>query len=127
MKTTTIAAFLRAGLLFSGALSGQDTPAPGKKAEAPKESSKDSPKVQPKPASGGPTNPAKPEEPKVTMDPKEIRTAQPGRLSAHTDAVAATCAVPAAHTIAAAWGITVPASAVIAGGTFLIIQAVRGM
>ena len=30
-------------------------------------------------------------------------------------------------TIAAAWVITVPASAVIAGGTFLIIQAVRGM
>lgn len=30
-------------------------------------------------------------------------------------------------TIAAAWVITVPASAVIAGGTFLILQAVRGM
>ncbi|MCS5608010.1 MAG: inorganic phosphate transporter [Alphaproteobacteria bacterium] len=30
-------------------------------------------------------------------------------------------------TIVAAWVITVPASAVIAGGTFLIIQAVRGM
>ncbi|MCH2062092.1 MAG: FKBP-type peptidyl-prolyl cis-trans isomerase [Roseibacillus sp.] len=74
MKTTTIAAFLSAGLLFTGALSGQDTPAPGKKAEATKEPSKGSPKVQPKPASGGPTNPAKPEEPKVTMDPKEIRT-----------------------------------------------------
>ncbi len=70
MKTTTIAAFLSAGLLFTGALSGQDSPAPGKKAEA----SKEAPKAPPKPAPGGPTNPAKPEEPKVTMDPKEIRT-----------------------------------------------------
>ena len=64
MKTTTTAALLGAGLLFTGTLSGQDTPNPGKKAEAPA-------KAQPKPA---PATPAKPEEPKVTMDPKEIRT-----------------------------------------------------
>ena len=71
MKITIIAAFLGAGLLFTGALSAQDSPTlPGKKAEAAKET----PKNQPNPAPAGPTNPAKLEEPKITMDSKEIRT-----------------------------------------------------
>ncbi|MEE2734942.1 MAG: FKBP-type peptidyl-prolyl cis-trans isomerase N-terminal domain-containing protein [Verrucomicrobiota bacterium] len=71
MKITIIAAFLGAGLLFTGALSAQDSPTlPGKKAEGAKET----PKNQPKPAPAGPTNPAKLAEPKITMDSKEIRT-----------------------------------------------------
>lgn len=67
MKTTTTAALLSAGLLFTGPLSAQDSPSPGKKADAPA-------KAEPRPAPAGPASPAKPEEPKVTMDPKEIRT-----------------------------------------------------
>ena len=76
MKTTTPAVLLSFGLCFSGTLSAQDTPPPaGKKAKTPKEASQ-APKgttTPPKPAEApAPVSP--PEEPKVTMDPAEIRT-----------------------------------------------------
>ena len=68
MKTTTPAVILSIGLCFPGTLSAQDTPAPGQAQKAPKKV------ATPPQTAQAPPSPTPPEEPKVTMDPGEIRT-----------------------------------------------------